>query len=802
MRDGDWRVAPAPADLARPPRRDHRPGRPQDDDQRAQLRREGLHGRLRGRELARPGRTCVDGQLNLRGRRRADDRRSTPARRQYRARTTRPATLVVRPRGWHLRRAARRRSTATPISAQRCSTSASTSSTTRSGCSRAAAGRTSTCPRWRATSRRGCGTTSSPAPQDALGIPRGTIRATVLIETILAAFEMDEILYELRDHAAGLNAGRWDYIFSVIKKLPRTGRSCVLPDRAAVTMTVPFMRAYTELLVKTCHRRGRARDRRHGGVHPQPPRRRGQRASRSRRCARTRSARPATASTAPGWRTPTWSRSRARCSTPCSATGRTRSTGSATTSHVAAAELLDVAATPGEVTEDGPAQQRQRRLQYLEAWLRGTGAVAIYNLMEDAATAEISRSQVWQWIHHGVRRPAADVLRITDEEMTKLGSGYDEARGILESIATRPDYVEFLTLPAYEQLMADETGQRRDDGASGCDPVADADTFLTRSARSHRPRGRAQPRARAARTAPRRAAPLRVRSHVRGRGRRGSVVGRLLRTPPHGVVLSRFESLEAVGSGRRDGARHHPAYPERSGRTMSSRGSRRVVEADGAEARIVTERVHAAAAVHDVPTAPGRMREARPADIPIVSIGSRHSPTRRSGGTARRGRRGDLPPPGGRPRRCLALSDDGGPARSQRTAPRRRPAPGSAPSTPAGAPRARIRDPLVAELTADRLAAGSRSASCSPTLRIRPRTRSTPDRLRAGGRWDQWAFGPIERRHPPSSCEIGEERQPPTKEPRQMPLKTPEEVHREPACVQFAPTSGGERVGLDRTTAR
>ena len=182
--------------------------------------------------------------------------------------------------------------------------------------------------------------------EEALGLDRGTIKATVLIETIPAAFEMDAILYELRDHAAGLNAGRWDYIFSAIKRF-RTRPEFVLPDRSQVTMTVPFMRAYTELLVKTCHRARRARHGRHVGGDPEPHGRGGQRARASRPCARTRSARPATASTAPGWPTPTRCRWPWRSSTRCSATAPTRSIAAATTWTSSRAELLAMPETPG-----------------------------------------------------------------------------------------------------------------------------------------------------------------------------------------------------------------------------------------------------------------------------------------------------------------------------------------------------------------------------------------------------------------------------------------------------------------------
>ena len=264
----------------------------------------GLHGRLRGRQLADLGRTwsrarstCIDAverTISLRRRRTA---RATGS-------NDETATLLVRPRGWHL---AEKHVLVDgePISAQPLRLRPLLLPQRRRAARRAAPGRTSTCRSWRATSRRGSGTTSSAAPQDALGVPRGTIRATVLIETILAAFEMEEILYELRDHSAGLNAGRWDYIFSVIKKF-RDRPDFVLPDRAQVTMTVAVHARLHRAAGQDLPRARRPRDRRHGGVHPRAgatPEVNETRAG--ARCARTRSARPATASTAPGSRTPT-----------------------------------------------------------------------------------------------------------------------------------------------------------------------------------------------------------------------------------------------------------------------------------------------------------------------------------------------------------------------------------------------------------------------------------------------------------------------------------------------------------------
>jgi malate synthase len=289
--------------------------------------------------------------------------------------------------------------------------------------------------------------------QDRLGVPQGTVKATVLIETILAAFEMDEILYELREHSAGLNAGRWDYIFSVIKKLGHRPEM-VLPDRSAVTMAVPFMRSYCELLVKTCHHRGAFAM---GGMAAFIPSRRDA-AVNEIALAKVREDKEREASQGFDG---TWVAHPDLVPTAYEAFDAVlgdrpnqidRQRDDVT---VTAADLLNVAATPGEATEDGLRNNVSVGIQYLAAWLQGSGAVAINNLMEDAATAEISRSQIWQWLHHN-RFSADDVTRITGEEMGSLGAGYDEARTIFESIATRPDYVEFLTLPAYDQLVADE----------------------------------------------------------------------------------------------------------------------------------------------------------------------------------------------------------------------------------------------------------------------------------------------------------------------------------------------------------
>jgi malate synthase len=280
--------------------------------------------------------------------------------------------------------------------------------------------------------------------QDELGVPRGSIKATVLIETILAAFEMEEILYELRQHSAGLNAGRWDYIFSVIKKFRES--DFVLPDRAQVTMGVPFMRAYTDLLVKTTHRRGAHAI---GGMAAFIPSRKDPevnevalakvREDKERESGNgfdgTWVAHPDLVPVAReifdgvlGERPNQVERQRDDV-TPD------------------AGRLLDFEIPGGEVTDEGLHTNVSVGVRYLHAWLEGTGAAAIDNLMEDAATAEISRSQVWQWVRHG--RFDRDRVR---EELAGVREGMEQAADLFERVALEDDFVEFLTLPAYEHL--------------------------------------------------------------------------------------------------------------------------------------------------------------------------------------------------------------------------------------------------------------------------------------------------------------------------------------------------------------
>jgi malate synthase len=288
--------------------------------------------------------------------------------------------------------------------------------------------------------------------QDRLGSPRGTIKATVLIETVLAAFEMEEILYELREHSAGLNAGRWDYIFSVIKKF-RERPEFVLPDRAQVTMTVPFMRAYTELLVRTCHSRGAHAI---GGMAAFIPSRRDPEVN---EVALARVREDKQRESGDGF-DGTWvahpdlvpvamAEFDAVLGDRPNQVDRRRDDVTTT-----ASDLLNVAATPGEITDEGVRANVSVGIRYIAAWLQGVGAAAIDNLMEDAATAEISRSQIWQWIRHG-RVERAAVERTIEDVMAELPGEqvYRDARQVFERVALREVFVDFLTLTAYAQLL-------------------------------------------------------------------------------------------------------------------------------------------------------------------------------------------------------------------------------------------------------------------------------------------------------------------------------------------------------------
>ncbi|HEV8626802.1 MAG TPA: malate synthase A [Acidimicrobiia bacterium] len=293
------------------------------------------------------------------------------------------------------------------------------------------------------------------AAQDALGIDRGTIRATVLIETILGAFEMEEILYELRDHSAGLNAGRWDYLFSIIKK-NCDREDFVLPDRNKITMTAPFMSAYTELLVRTCHRRGAHAI---GGMAAFIPSRRDEEVNRVALAKVTEDKERESQAGFDG----TWVAHPdlvpvARVPFDAVLGDRPNQLErSREDVSVSASDLLNFTVPGADVTDEGLRNDVAVGLRYLQAWLTGNGAAGIYNLMEDVAPAEIARSQVWQWIQRG-RFTEAAVRGVMKEEVDRIreeGGGdrrLEEAEAIFSDVALQREYAEFLTLPAYEVL--------------------------------------------------------------------------------------------------------------------------------------------------------------------------------------------------------------------------------------------------------------------------------------------------------------------------------------------------------------
>jgi malate synthase len=404
----------------------------------------------------------VDGQLNLRD---AIDRTidfTSPEGKSY-ALADDVATIVVRPRGWHL-----------PekhllVDGERTSGSLTDFGLYFFHCARrqidAGLGPYFYLPKMESHLEARLWNDVFVHAQDALGIPRGTIRATVLIETYPAAFEMEEILHELREHSAGLNAGRWDYMFSVIKKFRTRGRDFLLPDRNSVTMTVPFMRAYTELLVRTCHKRGAHAIGGMAAFIPSKDEATNAIAFEKVRDDKTREAGDGFDGSwvaHPGMV--------AVCTEVFDSVLGDRPNQVDNTREdvsVSAEQLLDVASTPGSVTEAGLRGNISVGIRYLESWLRGSGAVGINNMMEDAATAEISRSQVWQWLHNDLALDDGQTVtrdlvgRLIEEEMSAIrdqaGDAFDrgrwdDARSLFTEMALAEDFEDFLTIPAYERM--------------------------------------------------------------------------------------------------------------------------------------------------------------------------------------------------------------------------------------------------------------------------------------------------------------------------------------------------------------
>jgi malate synthase len=462
IRDADWRVAPAPADL-----RDRRVEITGPTDRKMVINALNCGARCFMADFedanAPTWSNMVGGQVNVADAVRRTIELTGPDGREYRL-AEETATLIVRPRGWHLPER-HVLVDGRPMSASLFDFGLAFLHNAREQLERGT-GPYFYLPKLESHLEARLWNDVFVRSQERLGIPGGTIRATVLIETILAAFEMDEILNELRDHSSGLNAGRWDYIFSVIKKFRRRPEM-VLPDRAEVTMTVPFMRAYTELLVRTCHRRGAQAM---GGMAAYIPSRKDPEAN---ELALAKVAedkvREANAGFDGTWvahpdlvPTATAEFDRVLGGRP-NQVDRQRDDVDVSADH-----LLDVRVPGGRITEGGLRTNVNVGLRYLASWLSGVGAAAIDNLMEDAATAEISRSQIWQWVANGselstgepvteaVAREAieAEIGALREQLGVEAFAEYrfEEARILFEQVALAPDFVEFLTLPAYDLL--------------------------------------------------------------------------------------------------------------------------------------------------------------------------------------------------------------------------------------------------------------------------------------------------------------------------------------------------------------
>ena len=439
VREGDWRVAPPPRDLS--DRRVEITG-PVDRKMMINALNSGARVFMADFEDATsPGwANVVDGQRNLR-----DAVRRTIELDQngksYRLKEE-IATLVVRPRGWHLPER-HVLVDGEPVSASLFDFGLAVFHNAREQLDRGT-GPYFYLPKLESHLEARLWNDAFLLAQDELGIPRGSIKATVLIETIIAAFEMEEILFELREHSAGLNAGRWDYIFSVIKKFRET--DFVLPDRAQVTMAVPFMRAYTDLLVRTCHRRGAHAI---GGMAAFIPSRRDPEVN---EVALTRVREDKERESGNGF-DGTWVAHPDLVPVATEifdgvlGTRENQVDRQREDVRVTADDLLDFEIPGAEVTEAGLHTNVSVGVRYLHSWLNGVGAAAIDNLMEDAATAEISRSQVWQWVRHG--RFGRDRVRA---EVDSMRDGMEPAAELFERVALDEDFVEFLTLPAYELL--------------------------------------------------------------------------------------------------------------------------------------------------------------------------------------------------------------------------------------------------------------------------------------------------------------------------------------------------------------
>ncbi len=460
VRDGDWRVAALPRVLA--DRRVEITG-PTDRKMVINALNSGARVFMADFEDANaPTWTnLLEGQANLRDAVRRTIRYTSPEGKAY-ALSEAPATLFVRPRGWHLPEK-HVRVDGRPMSGSLFDFGLFFYHNAREQIERGAVP-AFYLPKLESHLEARLWNDVFNFAQHVLTMPRGTIRATVLIETILAVFEADEILYELRDHSAGLNCGRWDYIFSFIKKLRRRPEYC-LPDRSAVSMTVPFMRAYTRYVIQCCHRRGAHAM---GGMAAQIPIKNDPRANETA----MEKVRADKQREVGDGHDGTWVAHPGLVPMAMEIFDRSMPTPNQIdrplpAEPVTAAQLLEP--LRGPITESGLRTNINVGCAYLEAWLRGNGCVPLYNLMEDAATAEISRTQIWQWIRHPEgslddgRKVTVELFRrFMGEELQRIrtsvgAAAYDVgqfplARDLFDTLSTSEELAEFLTLPAYEYL--------------------------------------------------------------------------------------------------------------------------------------------------------------------------------------------------------------------------------------------------------------------------------------------------------------------------------------------------------------
>jgi len=462
VREGDWQVAPAPADLQ--DRRVEITG-PVDRKMVINALNSGARGFMADFEdsLSPTWANVVQGQLNLTDAIAGTIEFTGPDGREYRL-GDQVATLLVRPRGWHLVEK-HVRIDGEPVAGAFVDAGLYLYRNAQALLDKGT-GPYLYLPKMESHLEARLWAEVFAFIEGELGLEPGTVKTTVLIETLPAAFEMEEILYELREHSCALNAGRWDYIFSTIKTF-RERPEFVLPDRNDVKMTVPFMKAYSELLVKTCHRRGAHAM---GGMAALIPSRKDPEANERAIAAVAADKEREAGSGFDG----TWVAHPDVVQTAMAefdkVLGERPNQVDRHDVDFGAAELLDVVSTPGEITEAGLRSNVNVGIQYISSWLRGNGAAAIYGLMEDAATAEISRSQVWQWIRHGktiedgtqitsdlVRRLETEELEriraeIGDDEWFETQGRPRESRELFEHVALSGELAEFLTIPAYERL--------------------------------------------------------------------------------------------------------------------------------------------------------------------------------------------------------------------------------------------------------------------------------------------------------------------------------------------------------------